>query len=44
MWVREDVEAADLAIVNQEVILGGTELGLSGSNGTRTDYGPGAGD
>ena len=28
--VREDVEAADLAIVNQEVILGGTELGLSG--------------
>lgn len=28
--VRKDVEAADLAIVNQEVILGGTELGLSG--------------
>lgn len=28
--VREDIEAADVAIVNQEVILGGTELGLSG--------------
>ena len=28
--IREDVEAADLAIVNQEVILGGTEIGLSG--------------
>lgn len=28
--VKEDILAADLAIVNQEVILGGTELGLSG--------------
>ena len=28
--VKEDIEAADIAIVNQEVILGGTELGLSG--------------
>ena len=28
--VREDIEAADLALVNQEVILGGKELGLSG--------------
>lgn len=28
--VKEKVEAADLALVNQEVILGGTELGLSG--------------
>ena len=26
----EDIEAADIAIVNQEVILGGRELGLSG--------------
>jgi poly-gamma-glutamate capsule biosynthesis protein CapA/YwtB (metallophosphatase superfamily) len=28
--VRADIEDADLAIANQEVILGGTELGLSG--------------
>ena len=28
--VKEEVQAADLAIVNQEVILGGTDLGLSG--------------
>ena len=28
--VREEIEAADIAIVNQEVILGGRELGLSG--------------
>lgn len=28
--VKEDIQAADIAIVNQEVILGGTELGLSG--------------
>lgn len=28
--VKEKVETADLALVNQEVILGGTELGLSG--------------
>ncbi len=28
--VKEDIERADLAIVNQEVILGGRELGLSG--------------
>lgn len=28
--VKEDLEAADLAIVNQEVILGGKELGLTG--------------
>lgn len=28
--VKDDIEAADVAIVNQEVILGGTELGLSG--------------
>lgn len=28
--VREDIAAADLALVNQEVILGGKELGLSG--------------
>ena len=28
--VKEDIEAADVAIVNQEVILGGRELGLSG--------------
>ncbi|MDY2608507.1 MAG: CapA family protein, partial [Lachnospiraceae bacterium] len=28
--VRKDIEEADLALVNQEVILGGTELGLSG--------------
>lgn len=28
--VKEDIEAADIALVNQEVILGGRELGLSG--------------
>lgn len=28
--VKNDIESADLAIVNQEVILGGRELGLSG--------------
>ncbi len=28
--VKEKIEAADLALVNQETILGGTELGLSG--------------
>lgn len=29
-YVKEDIEAADVAIVNQEVILGGAELGYSG--------------
>lgn len=28
--VKEDIQSADIAIVNQEVILGGTELGISG--------------
>lgn len=28
--MREEISAADLALVNQEVILGGTELGISG--------------
>lgn len=28
--VTEDIQAADIAIVNQEVILGGTDMGLSG--------------
>lgn len=28
--IKEDVQAADIAIVNQEVIIGGEELGLSG--------------
>lgn len=28
--VKDEIEAADLALVNQEVILGGTELGVSG--------------
>lgn len=28
--VKEDLQAADIAIVNQEVVLGGMELGLSG--------------
>lgn len=28
--VTEDIQAADIAIANQEVILGGTEIGLSG--------------
>lgn len=28
--MREEIQAADLALVNQEVILGGTELGVSG--------------
>lgn len=28
--VKEDIEAADLALVNQEVIIGGEELGVSG--------------
>ena len=30
MHVQEKIEGADLALVNQETILGGTELGLSG--------------
>ena len=30
MNLQEEIEAADLAIVNQEVILGGEELGISG--------------
>ena len=28
--MKSDIEAADLALVNQEVIIGGTELGISG--------------
>ena len=28
--VKEDIQAADIAIVNQEVVLGGIDLGLSG--------------
>lgn len=28
--VREEIQAADLSLVNQEVIIGGTELGISG--------------
>lgn len=28
--VKDDIQAADIAIVNQEVVLGGVELGLSG--------------
>lgn len=28
--LKDDIQAADIAIVNQEVVLGGTELGLSG--------------
>lgn len=28
--VKDDIEAADIALVNQEVILGGLELGISG--------------
>lgn len=28
--VKDDIEGADIAIVNQEVVLGGVELGLSG--------------
>ena len=28
--VKEDIQSADIAIVNQEVILGGTEMGISG--------------
>lgn len=28
--VKDDIQAADIAIVNQEVVLGGIELGLSG--------------
>lgn len=36
--VKEDVEAADLAIVNQEVILGGEELGFSGYPTFNTSY------
>lgn len=30
LHVQEQIESADLALVNQETILGGTELGLSG--------------
>ncbi len=29
-YVKDDIQAADIAIVNQEVILGGQELGISG--------------
>ena len=29
-YVKDDISAADMAIVNQEVILGGAELGISG--------------
>lgn len=29
-YITEDIQEADVAIVNQEVILGGTEIGLSG--------------
>lgn len=28
--IKDDIQASDMALVNQEVILGGTELGLSG--------------
>lgn len=28
--IKDDIQAADIAIVNQEVVLGGVELGLSG--------------
>lgn len=28
--VKEDIQAADLAFINQETVLGGTELGLAG--------------
>lgn len=36
--VREEIEAADIAIVNQEVILGGWELGLSGYPNFNGDF------
>ena len=36
--VKEDIEAADLAIVNQEVILGGPEIGYSGYPMFNTAY------
>ena len=29
-YIKDDVKAADIALVNEEVILGGTELGLTG--------------
>ena len=36
--VKEEIEKADLAIVNQEVILGGEELGFSGYPTFNTSY------
>lgn len=36
--VKEDIEAADLAIVNQEIILGGPEIGYSGYPMFNTAY------
>ncbi len=36
--VKDEIKAADLAIVNQEAILGGTELGLSGYPSFNSPY------
>lgn len=36
--VRDDIQAADIAIINQEVILGGIELGISGYPSFNTVY------
>ncbi len=36
--VKEDISAADLALVNQEVIIGGEELGISGYPAFNTSF------
>ena len=36
--MKEDIQAADLAIVNQEVLIGGAELGISGYPCFNADY------
>ena len=36
--VKEDIQAADFAIVNQEVIIGGEELGISGYPAFNTSF------
>ena len=39
--LKEDIQAADLAIVNQEVIIGGEELGISGYPAFNAPYAAG---
>ncbi len=39
--MKEDIQAADLALVNQEVIIGGEELGISGYPAFNTSFSTG---